>query len=108
MIKVFKLGWIKKAAAVVILLVSTISCGHDTPKFNDPSDPFIVDKIEKYNETHSIYFSKHTYGNVDIAFVGKARVCLPTGKYNIGDTVKLFTAEDLWGDFLTERLSKNE
>ena len=77
---------------VIILLVGCFlfSCGNEPPVFNDKNDPFIVGEISKKSTTHSIYYKnkmRHRNGSVIFGSWYEA-VILPTGMYNIGDTIR--------------------
>ena len=77
-----------KKLVILIFVIILTACGHDSPKFNDFNDPFVVDKIEHYAGNLSLYTSRVSKGNVDNYFwKGTACIALPTGMYNIGDTI---------------------
>lgn len=76
-----------------IILISTIlvltSCGYRTPII-DGDKPFVVAGIEKYNDTHSIYTAQDEESGVwNNNFEDTPRIALPSGMYNIGDTIKI-------------------
>lgn len=78
----------------LIFLLSIIlltSCGYNSPKLNDKTDPFIVNSIEQTDlEGMSIYYTEGINGTIDNNLWSiRGCICLPTGYYNIGDTITL-------------------
>ena len=74
---------------VLIALLAT-SCGNEQPILNDINSPFVIYEISKYNDTHSSYCnSMDGSGSTRNKPFGSgfARIVLPTGMYNIGDTI---------------------
>jgi hypothetical protein len=69
---------------LVVVLVS--SCGHTTPIIGSEKYPFIVVKIQYYNETHSKYVGVGNADNNTFSIMEPA-IILPTGIFNIGDII---------------------
>ena len=79
----------KKLGFIFSVLVLT-SCGYRTPII-DGKKPFVVEEIEKYDDTHSIYTSKDEGSGVwNDNTESNPRIALPSGMYNIGDTINVF------------------
>lgn len=73
---------------VVLLLLSLSSCGARTPIISGES-PFIVDKISRYDDTHSKYTARDGESGVFRSNFSKNPVIvLPSRMYNIGDTIR--------------------
>ena len=87
--KNFKL---RRTAAIigytVLAVVLFASCGNEPPVINDKNNPFIIGEISKKNETHSISY-KHELTKNGTSFFGSwyEAIILPTGMYNVGDTI---------------------
>lgn len=63
--------------------------GQNMPKL-DGDIPFVVSRIRQFDETHSIYSPAQRKASISCACIGyNADICLPTGLYNIGDTISL-------------------
>lgn len=79
-----------KSVKLSLLLVGILfitSCGSEPPRFNE-SDPFIVGKIEQRTETHSMYYNNVlSMSGESILGDWRQKVVLPTGMFNIGDTI---------------------
>jgi hypothetical protein len=75
---------------LIVLTILLTSCGNETPILNG-EEPFVVDKVTSYNETHSSYYSLKfaTGSSVSNNFIGshRARIVLPNGLYTVGDTI---------------------
>lgn len=75
--------------AYVLLSAGLSSCGNEQPVLNGKT-PFVVTKINEYNETHASYYGKW---NTDMGTRNNLfgswtpRIVLPKGYYNIGDTI---------------------
>ncbi len=66
------------------------SCGYRTPII-DGNKPFIVAEIKKYSNTHSVYTAQDDESGVwTNNFEHSPRIALPSGMYNIGDTIQIF------------------
>ena len=77
-----------KIILIITVLVLT-SCVYRTPMING-NKPFVVAGIEKYNDTHSIYTAQDGESGIFISNLESApRIALPSGMYNIGDTIKI-------------------
>lgn len=80
-----------KKLIFLLSIVLLTSCGYDSPKLNDSQDPFIVNSIEQ-SDTHinMSYYYTFDSGVINNSFWSiKGCICLPTGYYNIGDTITL-------------------
>jgi hypothetical protein len=79
-----------KKLILVCGLLTIVSCGYRTPMI-EGNKPFVVAGIEKYNDTHSIYTAQDEESGVwNSNGEGNPRIALPSGMYNIGDTIKVF------------------
>ena len=79
-----------KKLILVCGLLTIAACGHRTPML-DSDKPFVVAEIEKYDETHSIYTAQDEGSGVwDGNLESNPRIALPSGMYNIGDTITVF------------------
>lgn len=66
------------------------SCGYDRPLLGMHNKPFVVDKIVKYNNDFSFYRTKISSGYVvNKSLSRRAELVLPTGMFNIGDTITI-------------------
>lgn len=72
---------------MVLLITLLISCGYDEPKLNDKQDPFIIEKIERYNSNLDTYYSQPGKANHSGVGVLQSRIVLPKNSFNIGDTI---------------------
>lgn len=73
---------------VLLVVVILQSCGNRAPIINGEK-PFIVEKIEKYNETHSKYYAADNESGIFYSKAqGRPLIVLPSGMYQIGDTIK--------------------
>lgn len=75
--------------AYVLLSTGLSSCGNEQPVLNGKT-PFVVTEIKEYNKTHASYYGKWntnmgTRNNIFGSWT--ARIVLPKGYYNIGDTI---------------------
>lgn len=73
---------------LIILLITVLlsSCGYSPI---DNTNPTIITKIRKYNDIYSYYYGKGSdEGILSLANVS-FRIKDSTGKWNIGDTIKL-------------------
>lgn len=77
---------------LVLAVVLFTACGNEPPVFNNPEEPFIVGEIVKKNSTHSLYY-KDGMSITGTSFFGSwyQAVVLPTGAYNVGDTITIKT-----------------
>lgn len=75
---------------LVLAVVTFTSCGNEPPVFNDLENPFIVGEISQKSKTHSIYY-KNKMSSLGTSFFGSwyQAVVLPSGMYNVGDTINL-------------------
>ena len=90
--KNFKL--ITKTAIILLAIVILQSCGNRTPII-DGEVPFVVGKIEKYNETHSKYYAvDNKSGQFKIDFETMPAIILPSRMYQINDTIKSLDLTD--------------
>lgn len=73
-----------------ILLVSILlSCGYRAPIIGGES-PFIISEISKYNDTHSKYYAgSYKSGKSSSGMEGLPMMILPTGLYQINDTITI-------------------
>jgi hypothetical protein len=55
-----------------------------SPEING-SIPFVVSEIKQVNTTSSKYYCKDQF----VPFFGQASIILPSGMYNIGDTIQI-------------------
>ena len=79
---------------IIFVIVFLQSCGVVTPKINDRDHPFIVESIEQVSTTHSKYNSKSVNTQVSYLFsTWTESIILPTGMFNVGDTIKLYKYE---------------
>jgi len=79
-----------KKLLLIISILIFISCQrYDTPILNAANKPFIVNKVESYDSNFSAYYSKQGKGTGKYTMVVIARIILPTGMYNVGDTIIL-------------------
>jgi len=78
-----------KFLVLLLFSITLFSCGHDIPKFNDPQEPFVVGEIERWNQTHSIYYGQTIYCRTSFFGSWYQAAILPSGMYNIGDTITL-------------------
>lgn len=86
--RLYRLGLV---ISIVLLLTS---CGNEPPVFNENGDPFIVGEISEKDSRYSkdgkfsIYY-KNTYSGSGTSVFGSwyQAVVLPSGMYNIGDTI---------------------
>ena len=75
----------------IAVVICFTSCGNEQAILNDPKHPFIVTGVSSYSETHSSYYNdgigdlSGTVNNLCGSWY--ARVVLPTGMYNVGDTI---------------------
>jgi len=69
----------------VIIIIQ--SCGNRTPII-DGDNPFVVEAIIKYDETHSSYFAVDNAMDYFSSFQGQQMIILPSRLYKIGDTIK--------------------
>lgn len=78
-----------KTILLFLFIGSMVSCGYETPKLNDTENPFIVEKINQVNLTHSKYYGNDNLAGGGYNFFGSWTpvIMLPTGMYNIGDTI---------------------
>jgi len=84
----------KKIKILLLLSMSIffISCGNEQPILNDENNPYIVYSIKDFNSTHASYYNDwQSSGGTNNNFFGSwsARIVLPKGMYNIGDTITL-------------------
>ena len=86
-------------ATFILLVICCLfsSCGVEPPVMNDEHDPFIVGEIKQRNSTHSIYIKDRTTHRYT-SFSSRECIVLPTGVYNVGDTINM-------NDFLKNRNS---
>ena len=72
---------------VILMVVNITSCGHQSPIIGGEV-PFVVEKIKKYDDTHSKYYSVNS-GSGELVFgvEKKPMIILPTGMYQINDTI---------------------
>lgn len=77
---------------LVLAVVIFTSCGNEPPVFNNPENPFIIGEISQKNKTHSIYYKNEMSGS-GTSFFGSwyQAVVLPSGMYNVGDTIVIVT-----------------
>ena len=78
-----------KSLFILCLVICITSCGNEQPILNDSANPFIVSSAEAYNETHTSYYNTDLKGGTVNNVIGSwyARIVLPTGMYNVGDTI---------------------
>ena len=63
------------------------SCSQKTPVIGKGNKPFIVKKIKMMNNSSfSIYYGYNGSG-VEFSGMGSSALALPTGMFNIGDTI---------------------
>ena len=77
---------------LAILLLSAVllsSCGYEKTRFNCGEYPFIVGKIQSYDDSLCEYSAKKFNASFSDLFGGKATFIAKPGLYQIGDTVKL-------------------
>lgn len=78
-------------AVIIILIISSISltsCSRKTAEICDGCKyPFVVGKIEYYNEKMSTYYADIKYNGSGNNFM-KSRIILPSRMFNIGDTIR--------------------
>lgn len=81
---------IKKLSYILYFVLTVVlfsSCGNRTPII-DGETPFIVEKIIKYNTTHSKYIARDMKsGEWSNNFQGNPAIILKTGLYQINDTI---------------------
>ena len=82
----------KLSYAIYIVLVAflfTGCIGNDTVQIDTDSRPFIVDRIEKYNETHEVYVSEGWSDEMMMNFFSNyPKIVAPKGSFAMGDTVR--------------------
>lgn len=86
----------KKYLIFIVFTLILFGCGYETPKLNDNESPFVVEKIKKYDNTHSSYYNNSTnLGTGSDNFFGhwRSKIILPNNMYNIGDTIKVVKYE---------------
>lgn len=74
-----------------LLVAMLFSCGNEQPILNGKK-PFVVTEIETFDETHASYYGEFNsdMGTRNNAFGSwYARIVLPKGWYNIGDTIRM-------------------
>ena len=83
----------KMSYTLYILLVAfmMISCiGNDIVQIETSEKPFVVDRIERYDDTHEIYvhegWSSETLENF---FSCYPKIKAPKGSFQMGDTVRI-------------------
>jgi len=81
----------KNKILTLVLLLGLFSCGKTPPVINNENKPFVVGQIDKYSSTHSIYY-KETIStqNIYIFCSWYEAIILPTGMFNIGDTIRIY------------------
>lgn len=79
----------KKKLIYLFMIVLLIQSCTSSPILEGET-PFVVDMIIEYDDTHSIYHSKYTKGGTNyITTRTNAEIVLPTGYYQIGDTITI-------------------
>jgi len=73
---------------IFIILISLLFSCTTIPILNNIYIPFIVGKIEKFDNEFSIYTSSTMSNKIKLAG-NHPSIILPTGMYNIGDTIIL-------------------
>lgn len=81
-----KLVFLVLVAIASSFLVS--SCGHTTPIIGDETRPFVIKKIKYYSKTHSKYVGSDNADNNPFSVASPA-IILPTGMFNINDTIPI-------------------
>jgi len=78
-----------KKLTILICIIILTACGYETPKLNDIETPFVVDKIKQIDNTHSKYQANNVNagGGYNLFGSWQCVIILPTGMYNIGDTI---------------------
>jgi hypothetical protein len=72
---------------LILMVVNVTSCGKQSPIIGGET-PFVVESIKKYDDTHSEYYSVSIgSGNFVSGLEGKPMIILPTGMYQINDTI---------------------
>lgn len=78
----------KTLTLLLSLIFLTLGCAPDRVHVETERYPFIVNKIEKYSETHSIYYSEE-FTTWNMWALDRPEIVLPTGYMSIGDTLKV-------------------
>lgn len=79
----------KKYLILILLSFSLGSCYYSSPKLNDNKNPFIVTKIEQSSSLFSNYYCMRQ-GTEEVGLGSiTTRIILPTGYFNIGDTITI-------------------
>lgn len=83
--------------AGIVLAVATMTSCKDSRAILGGEYPYVVEKVEVYDETHSEYFCAeqaslktkliNVPSSCEDGYVMRASIILPTGWYTVGDTI---------------------
>ncbi len=89
-----------KKLIVILLSVFFVSCD-SVIILNDKEQPFVVNSIEQFRNNTSKYHSEYNPFSDNI-------LILPTGMYNIGDTVKIERTVTFMVSFIEDSLGRQK
>jgi len=77
-----------KTIYLILAIILLHSCGERIPIL-DGEEPFVVESITTYNDTHCIYVAHDWNSGYSFWAMGEPQIILPTGLYQINDTISI-------------------